>query len=476
MTTWTQSAFEVVANFVNRRSGLSLATCQESAEQGMRRAMARAGIDDPLQYVDRLDTDERALDDLLTELTVGETYFFREPAHFQFIQHRIVPEILRQRGSDHALRIWSAACASGEEAYSLAILFEQIGLGDRIHLTATDISRAALTKARHGLYSAWSLRGDGACAAFPALTPVGKNYRLDENTRRRAQFSALNLALDVYPSFATGIWGMDLILCRNVLIYFDKETVRRTAQRLYQSLTVGGWLIAASADPPLWDHAPFEVIADLDGLFYRKPGGETVRPVKTTPALAVEEVRRAAVSEPEATDAAVPRLMVPARAEGGLDSARLALRDGVDTGSVQGSVDSEDGAEAAARQVRVLANLDPAAARTLCAQATGQFPLSAELHFLNAMLWFDRGRNDEAANAMRRVLYLDRTLAIAHFTLGAILRQRGDAAGACRAYRNARNLCGCRPADEPVPFGEGETAGRLAEIAAAELALLDLPE
>jgi chemotaxis protein methyltransferase CheR len=99
--------------------------------------------------------------------------------------------------------------------------------------------------------------------------------------------------------------------------------------------------------------------------------------------------------------------------------------------------------------------------------------LSAELHYLHAVLLLDLGKNDEAAQALRRVLYLDRTLAVVHFTLGAILRQRGDRAGACRAYRNARDLCAARPAEEAVPLADGEPAGRLAEIAGAELILLE---
>ena len=86
------------------------------------------------------------------------------------------------------------------------------------------------------------------------------------------------------------------------------------------------------------------------------------------------------------------------------------------------------------------------------------------------------GRDEEAARAVRRVLYLDRSLAVAHFTLGSILERMGDAAGARRAYRNARDLCRTRPADEPVPLSDGEPAGRLASAAAAQLAILDAPE
>jgi chemotaxis protein methyltransferase CheR len=454
MTTWTNPGFEAVACLVNQRTGLALARRHDSAEHGMRRAMARAKVHDPAQYAERLAGDDAALDDLIGELTVGETYFFREPAHFQFIQQHILPDLRVRRGSGHKVRAWSAACATGEEAYSLAILFEQNGL-ENAHLAATDITRAALAKARQAIYGPWSLRGESPLAAVPFLTPVGKEYRLAEKIRQRVSFAHLNLALDAYPSFAAGLWGMDLILCRNVLIYFDGETVRRTAQRLHATLAEGGWLITASSDPPLWEHAPFEVIADADGIFYRRGGaafGAAMEP-RADLALAIDTEF---VAPPETGAGTLRNLpdQAPARV-------------------APVTTDVLDDAERAGQHVRALANRDTAAATEACARALERHPLSAELHFLQAALLVDGNRAEDAARALRRVVYLDRGLAIGHFMLGAVLSRRGDAAGARRAYRNARDLCAARPAEETVPLADGETAGRLAEIAAAELVLLE---
>ncbi len=464
MKTWTQSGFEAVASVVSRRTGLSFDKREESAELGMRRAMARARVRDLLEYADRLAADDEAFDDLLTELTVGETYFFREPGHFQFIRQRVIPEVRAARGGRHVMRVWSAACASGEEAYSLAILFEQLGLSEEVSLVGSDICRVALAKARRAVYSEWSLRGDGAADALPYLTPAGKNYQLAERVRKRVRFVALNLALDVVPSFAVGIWGMDLILCRNVLIYFDKETVRRTAQRLYHSLADGGWLVTASSDPPLWDFAPFEVVAGSDGLFYRKPGGASFQAPAPTGA-AVES------SAAEPPDLGALGGAPTSHGTSIFDEPRAGM-----TLAASPFADVIADADAEIRNVRTLANVDPAAANEACVRAISRHPLSVELHYLHAVLLLDGDRPEDAAQAMRRVIYLDRTSAVAHFTLGAILRRRGDVPGACRAYRNARDLCAARPADEPVPMADGEPAGRLAEAAAAELAILNWKE
>jgi chemotaxis protein methyltransferase CheR len=127
-------------------------------------------------------------------------------------------------------------------------------------------------------------------------------------------------------------------------------------------------------------------------------------------------------------------------------------------------------------RVRALANVDPGGALRTCAESAARHPLATELHYLHAVLLLERGRDEEAVDAARRALYLDRSLAIVHFLLGSILQRRGDWAGARRAYRNAREICAARPAEELVPLAEGEAAGRLAEAAAAQLAILEAVE
>src|SRR4051812_1125694 len=155
--------------------------------------MSRAGSADAVRYHELIAADPAALDDLIVELTVGETYFLREPGQFEFIRREVLPEVRRRKGADAVIRAWSAGCASGEEAYSLAILFEQEGLASQTHILATDISRAALAKARQSVYSSWSLRGEGARIAEGYLSPRGDRFVLDERIRRRVSFEYLNL-------------------------------------------------------------------------------------------------------------------------------------------------------------------------------------------------------------------------------------------------------------------------------------------
>jgi chemotaxis protein methyltransferase CheR len=489
---WGHPSYEAVVHLLGTRTGLAFAPERRAAvEQGIRAAMARAGIADPAQYQRRVATDDAVLDDLIVELTVGETYFFREPGQFEFLRTTVLPEIRSRRGDDHVIHAWSAACASGEEAYSLAILFLEEGLARRCHLLATDISRAALEKAWRASFGPWSLRDEGAAIARPYLIPGGGRFTVSEAVRRLVTFEYLNLALDIYPSLATGTRGMDVIFCRNVLIYFDRETVRAVARRLFASLAEGGWLLTASSDPPLGGEAPFETVVTDRGVFYRRGAAAATAQVLAAwdpidPILTVVSPPAAASAPDPATPPPAP--VAPSRqepapapaqaggAQGDVESVLAAAREDLARGDYDRAVERTRGlgtAEAAALLVRALANLELVAAELACAEAAARHPLSSELHYLRAVLLLGLGIEAEAAHAARRAIYLDRSLAIAHFTLGSILQRRGDRIGARRAYRNARDLCAARPADEVVPLTDGELAGRLAAAAEAQITRLD---
>jgi chemotaxis protein methyltransferase CheR len=450
---WTQPAFAALAELVGSRTGLDFPESRrQNAELAMRRSMARTDCDDPGSYQNLVATNAAAFDDLVAELTVGETYFFRDPDQFEFIRRHIVPEMRRSRTAEQRVRVWSAGCASGEEAYSLAIVLAEEGVANI--LVGSDLSRAALSRARRGVYADWSLRGPGAAAARPYLERRDGANVVCQHIRERVSFQFLNLAVDIYPSFATGIWGLDLILCRNVLIYLKPQTVQLVAQRLFDSLAPGGWLITSPSDPPLQGQLPLETVVSSMGVFYRRPLGTTVaRRSAGDPSVEVDET--------SATVAALPAAAAVSN-----------LRDFVPTVHAEDVHHERETCAEVIAQVRGLANDSVEQAEVVCRQAGEHFPLNPELHYLHAVLLLSMGKDDAAEAALRRVLYLDRSLAVAHFTLGSLLWRRGDHLGAERAYRRAHDLCVARPADEIVPLSEGEHADRLATAAAYHLDIL----
>ncbi len=451
---WSHPAFEALAAQLGARTGLDFVPGRRIGDElGIRRAMARAGIDDPERYHVMVASRESLLDDLLDELTVNETYFFREPAQFEFLRREVLPTLGE---SSETVRAWSAGCASGEEAYSLAMVLTDAGLGARARVLATDISREVLGRAGRASYGAWSLRGDGTNAALPHLVREGDCYKVRESIRRMVTLESLNLALDVYPSFATGTMGLDLIFCRNVLIYFNRETVRAVANRLAASLSERGWLFTASTDPPLGREDGLEPVVTDQGIFYRRAGSPS--PVTLAYGDGPAEVSRENAERWDRDP------LLNALAE-----ARVDLAQGRYLQAAAKAGQRVDDPAACALNVRALANLDPDAASRACVGALARHPVSAELHYLHAVLLAVLGHDDEAASEARRVLYLDRTLAVAHFLLGSVSLRRGDRETARRCYRNARDLCAARRPEEILALSDGEPAGRLAELARLEL-------
>jgi len=309
---------------------------------------------------------------------------------------------------------------------------------------------------------------------------VGSDFALAPAIRDAVDFRYLNLAEDTYPSLSTDIWGMDLILCRNVLIYFDAETVARVARRLIDSLSDDGWLLLGASDPPLGELVPCDVVVTHAGLAYRRQGRTARWPRATTVVAAARPLPDAPVPElprhPPVPVALAPVAPERDASDGAADAARwLAERDYERAADLARRKVLRDGSNPAlwVVLVRALANRgDMAAAGHACAAALDRHRTSAELAYLHAVLLGEAGRHADAATAARRALYLDGGLVVAHLVLGGALARLGKTDGACRALRNAQRLLGGMAPDAIVPASDGEPAGRLAAMAGVQLQLL----
>jgi chemotaxis protein methyltransferase CheR len=211
---------------------------------------------------------------ILAQLTVGETYFFRNQPQFEAFRQQLLPELLQRRATIRSLRVWSAGCATGEEPYSIAML-----LGDmlpreqmwQVSILATDLNPRFLARAREALYSEWSFRETTEAQRARFWVREGNRWRLRPEIRRMVLFTRLNLAEPSYPAINNGTCAMDIIFCRNVMIYFDEETIRQVLARMYAALAPGGWLLVGHAEPQAALYQQFEVHNFPNAIIYRKP-------------------------------------------------------------------------------------------------------------------------------------------------------------------------------------------------------------
>ncbi|HEX2206000.1 MAG TPA: protein-glutamate O-methyltransferase CheR [Longimicrobium sp.] len=480
---------EEVLELLRARAGLVFSDARrEVALAGVFRAMEAAGVADASVYARLLRRSGRAVEALLAEVTVGETYFFRDAAQWAVVRERAIADILARRGPGHTLRAWSAACSTGEEPYTLAIVCEELGVARRI--VGTDLSEPRLKAARAARYGRWALRDVPAETVARWFRRRGDAWELAPAARRGVELRRMNLVDEAWP----GIGEMDLVLCRNVLIYLERDAVAAVARRLLGALADGGWLFLGPSDPPVSDFAPCEVVVTPAGLAYRKTAGArslvsfgegrsavhvpAPKPAAAPPAIPVSPPAGGAPAGGAAPFAHRPAVEVPspetvpsaeavARAYAARDYGRVAAlaRARAEAG--------EDDAATAALRVRALANRgELAEAEAACGAALERHRESAPLHYLRALLLSRAGRPAEAAAGARQAAYLDPEMAVAHLLLATELLRLGQREGGRRALRAAERVLEAMPPGAAVAESDGETAAHLLRSARARLALL----
>jgi len=428
------------------------------------------------------------------ELTIGETYFFRDRMTFDVVANRVLPELVQQRrNTERRLRLWSAACCTGEEAYSLAILLSQVipDIKDwHVTILATDINERFLRKAAAGVYSEWSFRDTPPefKARYFERTPDGR-YAILPEIKQRVTFAQMNLVEDVFPSLTTDTNAMDIVFCRNVLMYFTHPQLRKVIGNLRRSLLEGGWLAVSPSEVSQQWFASFKTESFPGVFLYRKGGGlEPSVPAWTPPAFEPPPyfAPRPAVEVPLPSTPPEPPPAVPAASSVELEPppprAEVAARL-YEEGYFAEAADTllyaqppPSGALEFSLLARALANQGQLSeARAWCDRWLAADKLDASAHYLRAVILQELGEHDAAGQALQRAVYLRPEQVLAHFALGNLARSTGSSTEAGRHFRNALRLLKSQPPDEPLPESDGLTAGRLTEIITSLVALEATP-
>lgn len=258
-----------------------------------------AGFTDKEKFLDALDAaffDGSSLwVDFVDRITTAETYFFRDLGQMELLRQRILPR-LSQEAPGRPLRIWSAGCSSGEELYSLAMLLDSTATAGEFW--GTDINPVVLQMARDGRYRERSLRGLPESHAASYLRENNGVYQVLPRLKQRCRFLAHNLLL---PSASLGLF--DLIVCRNVLIYFQRARIPQVLNHFFSSLRPGGFLLTGHGELMGLD-IPFEVLTYPESVVYRKAQAS----IKTQPGLSKS-------SPPEALEPSSPLEAAPVASE-----------------------------------------------------------------------------------------------------------------------------------------------------------------
>lgn len=442
-------------------------------ERGLDRAAAEFGCANAVALAEWLlavELSPSQLRLLASYLTVGETYFFREKKTFEALtQHALPPLLEAKRKGERRLRIWSAGCCTGEEAYTLSILIEQIipDLADwHIHILATDINERFLQKASAGVYSDWSFRDTPAdfTEQYFHRQPDGR-YAILPEIKRRVRFASLNLAEDVFPSLTTDTNAMDLIFCRNVLMYFTPAQARKVIANFRRALVDGGWLAVSPTEASQALFPDFRTTNYPGAILYQKAAPQerpaspwTLQPPVPSPApWAAPEPIPAPVPVAQEIAPPAPPSTAAQQYESGnyTDVVELLVSSSTPPSSPQDY-------SLLAHSLANLGQLDQAL--EWCDRWLVNDKLDASAHYLRAVTLQELDRLEDARAALQRAIYLQPDFVLAHFALGNLARNRDRHTEADKHFSNALNLLRDHSTETVLPESDGLTAGRLAEI------------
>ncbi len=435
--------FAALRALLARAAGLVF---DDSRRQSMAYSVAErlraTGAPDVPAYL-RLLEDDTERQALLNEVTIQETHFFRNPPQSRVLRTHVLPELLRHAESHgRRLRLWSAGCSTGEEPYGLAMALRELlpsTAGWDVKILATDVSTRALAAAKVGRYGprAVALATPEQLGRFFAPTPEG-GVEVRQEVRDLVEFRHHNLVTEAVP-FPAGE-RLDLVMCRNVTIYFARDTTRALMTRLHHSLRDGGYLFLGHAET-LWqvsedfrlvslgtgESAAF-VYRRLDASAEQAPERRAVLPDRRTldegpPPPAPErrvEVRRHEVPPPISPE----HLLVKARAS---------LSAGLYAQAAQAAADAAELA-----------------------------PTKADAYYLRALALVSSGLDEDALVDLRKAVYLEPTMGFAQFLLAGVLSRLGRPSSA--AYTGAADTLGTQPGDATAEELGGRSVRELVQL------------
>ena len=390
-------------------------------------------------------------DRMVVELTIGETYFFRHQEQFDALKSKVIPDILARNEAPRRLRIWCAGCSIGAEPYSLAIMLaEDFGsalIGWDAKIIATDINRAFLAKAEAGVFDDWAFRTTSKELRERHFVPVQKSWMIKPDHKKLVEFHYHNLLNSPMPVLKDSWASIDLIICRNVMIYFDWSTVANSIMPHFESsLGNDGWLVIGHAEQA--HGAKSLTLTQLPGVsLYQKTSqpqdppsifARPATPVLSTMAGFVPPVFVAPILPP------VPAISTAASMGSSLAADIGKLRRLADEGKFEKALTFSD-------------------------ELLFKHKLDARPYYYRALILEHLGRRRDVETNLLQAIQLDHRFVMAHYYLALFYRQNKDLKKAKGSFQSVRTLI--ENLDDAVPIAEADdlNVGDLKMMVASKL-------
>ena len=481
----TDEEFDILRKVLEKSAGL---VHDESRRDSLTFAVAgrmeAIGASSPAEYLAMLSGPGGAPErqQLIDVVTIQETHFFRNPPQIRALRQHVLPELIRRgAGLNRPLTIWSAGCSTGEEPYSLAMLVRELmpmATREHVRIIGSDVSATALAFADAGRYGARAVQMADPIDLRRWFDVDHGSYSVKDDVRELVDLQLHNLITEP-PPFESG--EVDLLLCRNVTIYFNRTTTKALMSRFHAALGDGGYLFLGHSET-LWQMSEAFTLVPLgDAFVYRKddgPQGRVTLPDRRTesgdaPILLPERRGRTERRRDPNESAPVPPQRVARRSEPARQEvARGAAHRPAERRATPRSAAPRSAAAAAgssAHELVAIAREALASGRysdavTAAGRAAKADPMLVDPHLIGGEALVNLGRDADAIRELRQAVYLQPDAASALLLLAGALDRQGEPAAAGRAYRSAAATVGDLPPDEVSAFFGGRSADELVAL------------
>lgn len=426
--------------------------------------------------------------DLINGITIGESYFFRDKGQFGLLENRILPELIELRKKERTLRIWSAGCSTGEEAYSLAILVSKLipAPSDwKIFILGTDINEEFVKKAGTGLYGQWSFRRVESEIKERFFKKRRDQWEIDGRIRDMVIFRTMNLVEDQISGHYAELYNMDLILCRNLFIYFNRNAVAKVLKKLVSVLATDGYLMTGHGELHNQELAPLTPLIFSESVIYRKSGintgntGQAVRMTVTMPENQLSCIQgknhfsfNAEKNVSVIPDYHRPAVMIDENIL--VEDMKSLFKSGDYSGVIQkaGAVlninpGNTDASFFMARAYAGKGLYDDALKQLR--YLLGYNPVNTGAYLLLAQISEIMGDHEGAKDSLKKVIYLDPGSVEAHLELGSIYQKEKDPARSSKMRTTAMKLIKALPSETIFEIYDGISASELGKYVAKML-------
>jgi chemotaxis protein methyltransferase CheR len=475
----TDPDFRRLKSYIISVTGLSYFQAkEEDLSQRLLKRFEAIGVNDCGSYLTRLGGSSGAggeLDLLVNELTIGETYFFRHSEQFDALRTVIIPALIKKNEATKRLSIWCAGCSTGAEPYSISILlrreFKHLLRGWMIDIIGTDINRSFLSRASEGRFDDWHLRATSEELKVLCFQRSERSWLINAEYREGVSFLYHNLITGQYPPRYEGPMVYDIILCRNVMIYFSHETIAGILPQFDRCLGEEGWMLLGYSEINTDLYRAFDLVPYPGAIIFQKRKTKAIpEPLwpanpKKFPSLSQSQApelpshTRSIFDLSPAPSSSSGTVFVPplppVSSLGSIPSAAATVAPSIKNFTVD--------SETPYRQCRALADQgDFKGAMTIANELLMKEQLDPRAHFLRALTLVQLEQYADAEEAFRKTIYLDRKFILAHYHMALLYRKLGQGDKAKRFFANANDLLQGLDRNGELLEGNGMTVVQLA--------------